>query len=92
MGNGGLTGLADTGYCAGEQLKACEGTGMDVYAPMPERAVQRLGLFELMAFGGCLSGNQEKLDKPTKCCLTSPTKHAFCATTVGSGPFGPFRD
>jgi len=41
MGNGGLTGLADAGYCAGEQLKACEDKGMDVYAPMPDRVAWR---------------------------------------------------
>ncbi|MYC61178.1 MAG: IS1182 family transposase [Gammaproteobacteria bacterium] len=41
VGNGKLTGLADTGYCAGEQLKACEDKGMDVYAPLPERAARK---------------------------------------------------
>ena len=41
VGNGKLTGLADAGYCAGEQLKACEEKGMDVYAPIPRRAARK---------------------------------------------------
>ena len=36
MGAAGLTGLADAGYCTGEQLKNCEDKGMAVYVPIPE--------------------------------------------------------
>ena len=35
-GNGRLVGLADAGYCSGEQLKSCEEKGMDMYVPIPK--------------------------------------------------------
>ena len=41
MGSDRLTGLADSGYFSGEQLKRCEDRGMEVYVPIPNQAARK---------------------------------------------------
>lgn len=41
LDNRELTGLADAGYCTGEQIKACEDQGMQVYVPVPKHASRK---------------------------------------------------
>ena len=41
MGAERLTGLADSGYFSGEQLKICEDKGLDVYVPIPRHLPRR---------------------------------------------------
>ena len=40
-GNARLIGMADAGYCNGEQLKSCEENGHDVYVPVPKHAARK---------------------------------------------------
>jgi len=38
VGNESVAGVADAGYCSGEQIKACEEQGLDVHVPVPKQA------------------------------------------------------
>ena len=49
MGTERLTGLADSGYFSGEQLKRCEDRGLDVYVPIPRHPPRR-GKGDVMRF------------------------------------------